>query len=163
MTRDDNSPGSRRRRWSTPLAAVAASLTVPVATWWLIGDQTAEVPPGTQLDYLVRPMEIAPAVETGVGGGCAAAAVVAFGHLLRATRHKRLDRRWWATLGPVLVAGVIVGASWRAITLGTVGANIGAGLAIVFGGGLTTLLLLWALLWSAWLIAKTRRESGRTG
>jgi hypothetical protein len=32
------------------LAAVVLALATPVATWWLVGDRSAQVSPGTDLD-----------------------------------------------------------------------------------------------------------------
>jgi hypothetical protein len=151
-------PAAGRGRWPVRLAAFGGAFTAPVATWWLIGDQSADVAAATRLDYMVRPIDVAGPVQTGAGAGAALMVLAALAYLVWASRRGRFDRRWWATIAPVLVAGVIAGAGWRVITMGTVGANIGGALVILFGGGLTALLLLWAAIWSGWLLARGRRR-----
>lgn len=49
------------------------------------------------------------------------------------------------------MAGLLVGVGWRVLTAGVIGANIGAGLVIVFGGPVVAGLLLWALGRGVWL------------
>ncbi|UWP80002.1 hypothetical protein [Dactylosporangium fulvum] len=65
-----------------------------------------------------------------------------------ATRRQHLDPRWWRVLGPLLAAGVIVGYGWRVMTAGVIGANIGAGLVVLFAGPVVAALLLWSLAYS---------------
>ncbi|MEO3801161.1 hypothetical protein [Nonomuraea sp. B1E8] len=137
-------------------AAAGCALAVPVAVWWLVGDLSADVPPGTALDHLISPPGLGPWAERAVGLGALVVAGVTAALLVRASRRRRFDRRWWAALIPVLVAGAVVGAGWRVVTAGTVGANIGAGLTIMLGGALVALLLLWAAGWSARLLLSRR-------
>ncbi|MEV4112224.1 hypothetical protein [Nonomuraea sp. NPDC049695] len=137
-------------------AAAGCVLAVPVAVWWLVGDLSAAVPPGTELDRAIRPPAVDPWAERAAGIAAALVAVGTLALLVRASRQGRFDRRWWAALLPALVAGAVTGAGWRVVTAGTLGANIGAGLTIFLGGPLVALLLLWALGWSARLLLSRR-------
>ncbi|QFY12251.1 hypothetical protein GBF35_41875 [Nonomuraea phyllanthi] len=140
---------SRNTVW---MAAAGCLIATPVAVWWLVGDLSAAVPPGTALDRAIRPPAIDPWAERAAG--IAAVLVVAgtAALLVRASHRRRFDRRWWAALLPALAAGALAGAGWRVMTAGTLGANIGAGLTIILGGPLVALLLLWSLGWSAHLL-----------
>ncbi|TDD00291.1 hypothetical protein E1292_29280 [Nonomuraea deserti] len=149
---DTASPSGR----SLLAAAAGCALAVPVAVWWLVGDLSASVPPGTALDHVISPPAIGPWAERAVGVAALLVTGVTTVLLVRASRRRRFDRRWWAALIPVLVAGAIAGAGWRVVTAGTVGANIGAGLTIMLGGALVALLLLWAAGWSARLLLARR-------
>jgi hypothetical protein len=71
-----------------------------------------------------------------------------------------VDRRWWEVIGPLVVAGLMVGVGWRVLTAGVVGANIGAGLALMTGGPVVAALLLWALVRALLLV---RRRPGGDG
>lgn len=53
------------------------------------------------------------------------------------------DARWWSVLVPLMAAGFITGAGWRVMTAGVIGANIGAGLVVLFGSPLVAALLVW--------------------
>jgi hypothetical protein len=44
----------------------------------------------------------------------------------------RLDPRWWAVLTPLAVTGVIVGWGYLVVTADVIGANLGAGLVVMF-------------------------------
>jgi hypothetical protein len=140
-------------------AAVGCLLATPVAVWWRVGDQSPTVPPGTALDYVIRPPVIDPWVERVIG----IAAVLVVGGtvflLVRGSRRGRFDRRWWAALLPALAAGIVAGLGGRVVTAGTIGANIGGGLVIIVGGPLVALLLLWSAGWSARLLLS--RDRGR--
>jgi hypothetical protein len=146
--------------WTVLLAAAALVIATPVATWWLVGDQSSA---GTGLDYAVRPIELDPAVERMVGIGSVLAVVVSALVLARASRRRQLDQRWWSVLVPLLLAGLIVGAGWRVLTAGVIGANIGAGLVILFGGPAVAALLLWAVFRSVHLARSAHRGVTRSG
>ncbi|MFJ6086276.1 hypothetical protein ACIQI8_33300 [Streptomyces sp. NPDC092369] len=145
------------------LLTAAAVLTagVPVATWGLMGRQDADGFTASELDYAHRP----PSVTDGTAaliGALALALVVAAGALLaRADNGGALDRRWWGVLAPLVVAGLIVGAGIRVMTAGVVGANIGAGLTILFGGPAVAALVLWAAGRSWWLTTRHPHEGNR--
>ncbi len=146
---------SHRERWTVRLAGLALALATPVATWWAIGDQST-VPASMDPDFLIRPLAIGAHIEFLVGVGALLVAVVASATLLWASRTRWLDQRWWFVLLPLLAAGLLVGAGWRVMTAGVIGANIGAGLVVLFGGPLLTGLLLWAAGWSIYLMVRAR-------
>ena len=156
MTHSAN-PNLPSARWSASVAALGLVLATPAATWWLVGDQSVQSQ--TDLDYVVR-LNVDPGVErlAGIAGLVLLAASVVT--LLLASRNRGLDRRWVWVVGPLVVAGVIVGAGLRIVTAGVIGANIGAGFAVVFGAPVVAGLLLWALGRSLYLVIKGRRQSG---
>jgi hypothetical protein len=105
----------RRPPWWAAVAAVALVVAVPVATWWLVGDQTTPrvkrlrqgdpYPP----DYaLFPPFKIAPATERAVG----VVAVV----LVVAWLTGRLHVGWWGVLGLLSLVGAGWGWMWRVLT-----------------------------------------------
>jgi hypothetical protein len=138
------------RPFAVAPAAIGLALATPVATWWLVGQQDADVPAGTELDYAYRPLDIDPEVERVVGIGSTLLAVVSAVVLLGFRR--RFDRRWWSVLIPVLAAGVLIGSGWRVLTAGVIGANIGAGMMLLFGVPLIAALLIWAVGRSLYLL-----------
>jgi hypothetical protein len=144
-------------RWALLLAATGLMIATPIATWWLVGDQSATAK-GADLDYAVRPVELDPAVERLVGAGSVVIIAITLPLLIRAARMRRFDVRWWSVLVPVLVAGAIVGAGWRVVTAGVVGANIGAGLVFLFGGPVVVALLVWAVFRSLYLLLSAPRS-----
>jgi hypothetical protein len=90
------------------MAAVALVVAVPVATWWLVGDQTdpdfkrrlqADGDPairaGLDPDYMFRPLDIAPATERTVGGVAVALVVAALVVLVGAWLTGRLHVGGW--------------------------------------------------------------------
>jgi hypothetical protein len=127
------------------VAAVSLLIATPVAVGWLVGDRT-EIPLEMDPDYLVRPIEVDPVVADVVGAGCALTAGVA---LLLTTwltiRHRR-HRPWWSVVLPIVVVGYILGVGYRAMTTGTIGANIGAGVFVGIGSPAVAMLLLWAVV-----------------
>jgi hypothetical protein len=55
-----------------------------------------------------------------------------------------------------MAAGFITGAGWRVMTAGVIGANIGAGLVVLFGSPLVAALLVWAAARSTYLVHRLR-------
>jgi hypothetical protein len=143
-------------KWTILLAVTGLVLATPVAVWWLVGDQTAKAP-GQDLDYAIRPVELDPGIERLVGITSVLAVAVTALLLIRAARRHRFDPRWWSVVIPLVGAGIIVGAGWRVLTAGVIGANIGAGLVILFGGPVVLALLLWAAVRSVYLVRSRRR------
>jgi hypothetical protein len=144
------------RRGLVPLAAAGLVLATPVATWWLVGDRSG-TSAGTELDYAVRPVEADPATQRLVGVVSVLVFVGTALLLVWASRRRLFDPRWWSAIVPMLVAGVIVGAGWRVVTAGAVGANIGAGLVVLFGAPVVAALVLWTVLRSLYLVRSNRR------
>lgn len=137
--------------------AVLLVLSTPVATWWLVGDQST-VPASAEPDYAIRPWNISPAAE-GTAGITALLLATAMTVLLaRASALRRLDRRWWAVLIPLLVAGILAGAGWRVMTAGGIGANIGAGLYVMFLGPIFVGLVAWSVAATVYLITHPARR-----
>lgn len=143
-------------RWALALTALGLVLAMPVATWWLIGDLST-VSPRASPDYAFRPWRIGPAVVRTAGIGSLVVGAATMVVLLRATFRHMLDALWWAVLVPVLCAGLVAGAGRRVMTAAVIGANIGAGFVIIFGGPLVFVLMAWALAYSLYLLARARR------
>jgi hypothetical protein len=55
------------------------------------------------------------------------------------------DLRWWSVLGPLVASAALIGFAWRIFTVPVIGANIGSGCVILFGGPLPLALLGWAI------------------
>ncbi|MGP4111582.1 hypothetical protein ACTWP5_11765 [Streptomyces sp. 4N509B] len=126
------------------LAAVGLVVSVPVAVWGLVGQHDAAGVPPAELDYVVRPWDLPDGASVLLGGGATLTALGCAAVLVHATHAGRLHPRRWQVLVPLVLAGAALGAGWRVITAGTIGANIGAGLVILVGGPLVAGLLLWS-------------------
>ncbi|GAA4568430.1 hypothetical protein GCM10023176_22820 [Micromonospora coerulea] len=133
---------TKQRAKSLPVVALVLILATPVASWWLVGDLSEEVAEGVELDYGIPPLSLDPLGDGVVGVLACIAAIRALALLVSATSSRRLDSRWWLVLLPLVGAGVLVGFAWRVLTAGVIGANIGGGLTIIFGGPLLGVLLI---------------------
>ncbi|MGI5426534.1 hypothetical protein [Streptomyces sp. CA-179760] len=142
-------------------AGTALVLGVPVAAWGLMGQQDHDGLPASELDYAYQPWGIGDGVAAVVGGLALVLAGAGAAVLVRAARGGALDRRWWGVLGPLVVVGLMAGLGWRVLTAGVVGANIGAGMLIIFGTPVAAGLLLWAVGRGVWLA--TRGHGGGEG
>lgn len=150
-----------RHRGARLSAAIVLVTAVPVAAWGLMGQQNAGGLPPSELDHAFQPWDVPDTAAAVIGAISLLLAGVGAALLVRASRGGNLDRRWWEVLAPLMVAGVMVGVGWRVLTAGVVGANIGAGLAIIMGGPVVAGLLLWALVRGVWLA--THRADGDGG
>jgi len=135
---------------------------MPVAVWWAVGDVSA--PEATAIpdpDYQIHPFDIAPTTERVVGVGAVVLVAVSVGALVIALWSGRMHRLWWPVLLQLSLAGAVCGAGWRVLTAAVIGANIGAGLVILFGGPLVLLMLVTALGRTVELIGQHRQRSTR--
>jgi hypothetical protein len=131
--------GRARPAGSLVAAAAGLVLSLPLATWWVVGDLSPQVA-GT-LSYDLGPYSMAPGLELALGLFAVTVTVLCLAILIRATARQRFAPIWWAVLAPALLAGVILAVAWRAATAGFVGAPIGGGvLALIAGGGLAAVL-----------------------
>ena len=114
----------------TLVALGAIVLAMPFAVWWLIGDisTTTDNP-----DYILEPVGLSDTQEAVIGwtstlvllGG-----VVAL--MLPGPRAELRRRDLWVAV-PLALLGVYMGAAYRVVTAGAIGANIGGGLMVVLG------------------------------
>ncbi|GGY22236.1 hypothetical protein GCM10010384_31250 [Streptomyces djakartensis] len=145
------------------VSGVALVLGVPVAAWGLMGQQNAEGLPASELDHAYQPWGVGDGVAAAAGGVALVLAVAGAAALVRGARHGDLDRRWWGVLGPLVVVGLMAGVGLRILTAGVVGANIGAGLLIMFGSPVAAALVLWALGRGVWLATRGHADADGTG
>lgn len=158
-TKDAAGPAPAGRSGLIDLVATLALISASaVVTWWAVGDLSYTGPSslGTQQDYLIHPLNLASGAGKLLGAVSVAVVVVAGAALLRTGSAPRRDRRWLAVLLPLLVTGIFVGGGWRVVASGGVGANIGGGLLIFFGGPLVVAVLVWSLIYSWRLLTRER-------
>jgi hypothetical protein len=129
------------------LLAVVIVVSMPVAAWWLIGDMSevslqGRYPP----DYILRAPEIPGWIVTFLGAMAVLATVVCTGSLVRSVLRGTLDQRWMSAVGRLALAGLLMAAIGRVFTAGTHGANISAGLAMMFGPPIVIALVGTSLL-----------------
>jgi hypothetical protein len=119
-----------RMRRSQLLAAALLIVATPLATWWVVGDVSEDAPPAA-LSYSFDPPPLGSAASLVLGAGATVVAVVSLTLLGSATWRNTLDRVWWLVLLPLVALGVFAGWSYRVMTAGIIGANIGAGFVIL--------------------------------
>jgi hypothetical protein len=120
------------------MAAVAAAVTLSaVFGWWQVGDQST----------ISAPAE--PTTTTGVAALIVMIALT--GALLWATIARKVSARWWLPATGAYLAGYLIAVIGRTTEAEVIGANIGAGLAILFLGPLVAALLVWSLAWTIYL------------
>jgi hypothetical protein len=153
----------RHPPWWAAVAAVALVVAMPVATWWLVGDQTEPymkrrmnaavkdpaIQGGLDPDYMYRPFDLAPATERTAGVVAVVLVVAAVVVLILAWRTGRLHTGWWGVLGLLSLVGAGCGWGWRVMTAAVDGGNIG-GAAVLDLGGPIGLVLVWVALRRAW-------------
>ena len=117
-------------------SAIVARAT-PFASWWLIGDlserETCPPPRLPCLDYVAHAPDVPGWIVATAGAVALFAALLALGLLARGVVRAQTDRRYAAVVGPLVFAGVLVAFCGRVLTAGVHGANIGAGLVVIFG------------------------------
>ncbi len=112
--------------------SVILVLAATVATWYLVGDQSTTSP--EHADYVIRPVRMSRRLERVIGMGGLLLAMLAAAVLTWASVRHTFDLRWWLVIGPATATGALVGLAWRIFTAGVIGANIGAGCLLMFGG-----------------------------
>lgn len=131
---DQPAPGARR---TTVAASVGMLIGAALAAWWLTGLWAAA---DTGTDY--RPGELTPTSGREAGVGILGWLLLAAGAATLFSTARPRHSRWSAAFWPLLAAAALAGFVWRFITLPTVDANIGAGLAAMFCGPLIVLLVV---------------------
>ncbi|MGD9792393.1 MAG: hypothetical protein AB7V43_02830 [Acidimicrobiia bacterium] len=129
------------RRVGQWAAALMVVLSSPGATYWMVGDQSSRVEPGVQLDYSMRPPDWSPSAIAATGIVSLIAFVIGAIHLAFEVRRHRLDGRWLLVNMILASIGFVWAGAYRVMTAGVIGANIGGGLAILFGPPVTVFLL----------------------
>lgn len=149
--------GSMTTRGTHLTAAAALVMAAPVAAWGLMGRQNAGGVAPSELDFAFQPWDVSNTTSAVIGAMALLLTGVGTVVLTRST----MDLRWWQVLGPLMLAGVMVGVGWRVLTAGVIGANIGAGLTLLLGGPVVGGLLLWALVRGVWLAQHRPGGGGR--
>ena len=117
--------------WLVTVSAFLLPVAALPAAWWLIGDQSSDMPPGAKLDYYLGPWRFPAALETTAGVLGLLIAVVAVAVLLHAGRSGTWDPRWQTVVSTLTVVTVLLAVGLRILTAGGIGANIGAGMALL--------------------------------
>ncbi|NGM16194.1 hypothetical protein [Verrucosispora sioxanthis] len=147
-----------------PVLVASLLLSTPVVTATLVGDLTGDAArhlaaEGEPLDYAVEPVSLGVTGDRLVAVLAGVLVIVSLVLLVRATATRTLDPRWWTVLVPLVLGGVLIGLSWRIVTAGVIGANIGAGL-VVLAGGPVLLVLLVAAMAQAFRVRRRQRMMG---
>lgn len=142
------------RRATRRLAICVAIATLPITTWWMVGDLSEG--PYAQ-DYMFKAPTLARNHQLVVGIVATLLLLVSGGVLVAAVAHRRLS---WVNVRPavpLLLAGAFSGWAARVMTARVSGANIGGGLFMLLG----PLVLLGAIAWS-WYFARASDEGSST-
>ncbi len=130
------------------IAATVLVLAVPFAVAFLIGDlSTTDV---ADPDYVIRPPDVPDVVGQALGMASLVLVVASTGMLVQAWRRGPPQPGFLSVLVPLLLLGVIGGAVWRVFTAAVIGANIGAGILMLFGWPIVLALVAFTGI-SAWV------------
>ena len=125
------------------LAGLTPVLAAPVVAYELVGDQLSTTAPNP--DYFIRPLALAPSTVTTIALGATAAAMLGLGVLVPLWKAGALHPLWKKTLVCLVTCGILLGVFYRVATAAVIGANIGAGVMILFAGPAFLALLFGAL------------------
>jgi hypothetical protein len=153
--RTDKAASEHPARWPG-VAGVVLVTTMPIATWWLVGDLSTELP---DPNYLIRPLDIGDTAQHMIGVGAVVLVAASGLTLVVAGLRGRVDRRWWPVLVELLLVGALCGAGWRVLTAGVIGANIGAGFVLGLGAPIVVFLVGSAVF--DWLSLRAQRRRPR--
>ncbi|MDG4860022.1 hypothetical protein P8605_17990 [Streptomyces sp. T-3] len=143
MTELRRLPLGRAPGWFMALCGVLLVGAFPITVWWLVGQQTLDVP---DPDYAQRPWAMSTAAEAAIGGTALLVLVVTALLFAGWTSAGRTGPSWWYVLVPLLAAGLIAGVGQRVVTAEVIGANIGAGMVLLVGVPVAVLLVGFALV-----------------
>jgi hypothetical protein len=130
-------------RFPVEVAFVALVVAAPITTYWLVGDLSEPGDP-YYLDYFVK----STVSESSVKAAGLLAFVVlcaASTFLVRTARPLRRHLHTFRAALMLVLAGEIVAVGARVATAGTSGANIGAGLFLIFGLPISVVLVVTAI------------------
>lgn len=140
--------------WVVSSALFSASIAV--LAWIAIGHRSVDDP---HPDYVVHPPRI-PLAVTWIAGIVAVVVAVAYVAVFAwAARRSASSRQLLPVIGILAGAGVYAGLTGRVLTDGVIGANIGVGLLILFGGPAVLALLVFAAIRSL-ALARASLERG---
>jgi hypothetical protein len=122
----------RRYPWATLLAGVIPTSAAAVVTVSIVGDRST-TDYGGGLDYMAKPLPISSAVVAVLGVVSLALYAGAAAFLVRSGGDLRSRRGWIRCVLLLTVVGMILGVSYRIVTAGVIGANIGGGAVILIG------------------------------
>ena len=126
---------------------VLGSLTVvaaPIATYWLVGDQSSPGLSPENADYATRPPHWSETAVRTAGIAGAVLVVVALALLGFAVWNRLLRREWLVVVGMLAATTSILAVGYRIATAAVIGANIGLGFFMMFGLPLCIGLFIWA-------------------
>jgi hypothetical protein len=124
------------------VATTMLVLAVPFAVAFLIGDlSTTSV---DDPDYFIRPPDIPDVAALVLGMASLVLVVTSTAVLVWAWRREPPQPGLVSVLVPLLILGVIAGAVWRVFTAEVIGANIGAGVLVLFGWPIVLALVAFA-------------------
>lgn len=141
-----------------PLSAVLLVAAVPIALWYLIGDLSTSPLPSRESDHLVEPMQIPAWSEHAAGIASLVLTVACVALLFWGGSRRFATPRTWIALALLIPAGLIIGLAGRVLTASVIGANIGAGIMLLFPLPLAGILILSALIFLTVSLTRERRR-----
>jgi hypothetical protein len=119
-------------------------LAAPVATYWLIGDQSSPGLLPQNADYAAHPPGWSPSAVRVAGIGALCVGIVALAWLGFAVSKSLLRREWLGVVGLLAASASVLAVGYRIATAAVIGANIGVGFFMMFGLPLCVGLWIWA-------------------
>jgi hypothetical protein len=138
MSKDDPVKGRRAHQW---LPTAGITLATPFLVWFAIGE------PPTYASYTFGPYHVGPESGYVVGGAAALIAALSLGVLVIRAQQGVVERRSWAIVATLALAGALGAAGWRVGTSSYSGADIGGPVVLFFD----PLLIAGLLVVAVWL------------
>lgn len=142
----------RSNPWWARCAATGLALASPFASWSWVGDRSR---PGERLDYLWNPPAATPSQEAAILLAATAITAAALAVLFVGRAMTLLRPPLLAGCAVATAFGLLLGAGYRVVTAGVIGANIG-------GGGVLLAAIPVTLLAVAAFVVVTVAPSSRT-
>lgn len=114
--------------WWAHCAAIGLAVAAPSASWSWVGDRSIA---GDDLDYLWTPPALTQSQESAIFAASTLLVAVALAVLLAGQAMRLLRPPLLAGCAVVTAFGLLLGAGYRVVTAGVIGANIGGGLVLL--------------------------------
>ena len=114
------------------LAGLMPVVAAPIITYALMGDQSSTNDPNP--NYFIKPLAVSPSTVTTVASIATAMAMLGLAVLIPRWKTGTVHPAWKRVVVCLVLCGILLGGFYRVATAAVLGANIGAGVMVLFAG-----------------------------